>query len=48
MATGWLFYQRASKFSTTKEVRKWQHEFLHLVKISTHEIIFFSDHETFQ
>ena len=40
-STGWLFCQRASKFSKIKKVGKWQHEFLHLVKISTHETIIF-------
>ena len=40
-STGWLFCQRASKFSKIKKVGTWQHEFLHLVKISIHETIIF-------
>ena len=40
-STGWLFCQRTSKFSKIIKVGKWQHQFLHLVKISTHKTIFF-------
>ena len=47
-STGSLFCRRTSKSLETKKVGKWQHEFRHPVKISTHETIIFSDHETFQ
>ena len=41
LSIGWLFCEWASKFLKTKKTGKWQHEFLHHVKVSTHEAITF-------